>query len=84
MDEIENWVYYASSDQIIRDLLERPHKVPQMIPKISGKSRTNYKQQLKIPFKILLVILLPTRYSTQLTPMRCAEIFLFDRNPHKH
>ena len=43
MYELENWGYDAASDQTIIEILDRPHQVPQMIPNISGQSRTNYR-----------------------------------------
>ena len=49
-----------------------PHQVPHTIPRISSKSRTNYKQQLKISSKLLLVKVLPTSHPTHLTSMSCS------------
>ena len=39
MAGIENWIYDSALDEIIRELLVRPHQVSQIIPKISVKSR---------------------------------------------
>ena len=84
MAELENCIYDAASDQTLKELSDRLHQLTQTIPKISNQSRTNYKQQLKISFRLLLVELLPTSQSTQLTPMRCLELpFWLDRNSHK-
>ena len=73
MAELENWRGDAASDQKIRELLDRPHQVPQTIPNVYSQSSTNYKKQLKCSFRLLLVELLPTSHSTQLTPMRFSE-----------
>ena len=84
MDELENWIYDSESDQKIRDLSDRPHKVPHTTPKIYIQSSTNYKQQLKSSFRMLLMEFLPTSHSTQLNPMRCLALpFWFEREPHK-
>ena len=40
-----------------------------MTPKIYSQSRTNYKQQQQISFRLFLVVLSPRSHSTQLTPM---------------
>ena len=48
MAELENWRYYSASYQTIREISNRPHQVPQTIPKIHSQSRTNYKQYLKV------------------------------------
>ena len=50
MAELDNWGYDAASDQTTRELLDRPHKIPQTIPNIYGQSRTIYKQPLQISF----------------------------------
>ena len=74
MAELDNWIYDSSSDQKIRELLERPHKVPQTIPKISSQSGTQYKQSLQLSSRLLFVVLLPTIHSTELTLMKCAAL----------
>ena len=43
MAELENWRYYAGSYQTIREILYISHQVTQIIPKISGQSKTIYK-----------------------------------------
>ena len=69
MAELQNWRYDVASDQKIRELSNRPHQLLQMIPKISKQPRTNYKKKLKSSFRLLLLEVLPTIHSTQLTPM---------------
>ena len=68
--------YYSGLDQIIRDISEISHQLPQTITDISGQARIIYKQPLQILFRFLLVILLPTRHSTDLTPMRFSAIVI--------
>ena len=70
MAELENWIYDAPSEKKIIEILARPHQVPQTITNISIQSSTKYKKQLGSSFRPLLVELLLTSNSTQLTPMR--------------